>query len=70
MEEIKDEQLKDFLEWYHWHYRKGTAFEAAIQMSLMGHFHLGVRQTRPLLQRCLALGFIQKARNGLIHLNV
>lgn len=62
--EIKDEQLKDFLEWYHWHYRKDTAFEAAIQMSLMGQFHLTVKQTRPLLQRCFALGYLQRAGNA------
>lgn len=68
--EITNEQLKDFVTWYRWHYRKEMSFEAALQMSMMGHFHITVKQTRPLIQRCLALGYIQKAGNAYVRIMV
>ena len=70
MEEIKDEQLKEFLKWYRFHYHKNMGFEAALQMSLMERFHLTIRKTRPLLQRCLSLGYLQKAGNACVRIMV
>jgi hypothetical protein len=68
--EIKDEQLREFMEWYRWHYSKDTAFEASMQISMAGRFHIQVKQTRPLIARCLALGYVQKARNHFMRIRV
>ena len=68
--EITNEQLREFLMWYRGHYRKDMGFEGAIQLAMMGRFHITVKQTRPLIQRCLNLGYIQKTVNAYVRIMV
>lgn len=68
--EIKDDQLKEFLEWYKSHYTKDATFEASLQLSMAGEFHLTAKQARPLIARCLSLGYIKKAGDKFLRIQI
>lgn len=68
--DITDKELEEFLEWYRSHYHKDTTFEASLQLSMAGEFHLTAKQARPLIARCLSLGFVKKAGDKFLRILV
>jgi hypothetical protein len=60
---IEDNDLKEFLVWYKDHYDLVKAKRELLAISMAGHFHIHVRQTKQLIERCNTLGYVKCSRN-------
>lgn len=63
MEEVSDDELKEFCQWYKQHFRKVEANECEFVISMCGHYHTFPKQAKKLLERCKSLNLIEIKRN-------
>ena len=61
--EIDNYMLKEFLVWYKDHYGRDKAKKELLAISMAGHFHIHVRQTKQLIERCITHGYVKCSRN-------
>jgi hypothetical protein len=64
--EIDNYMLKEFLVWYKDHYGMDEAKRELLAISMAGHFHIHVRQTKQLIERCNTLGYVECSRNNIV----
>ncbi len=62
-QEIQDQELVDFCQWYKEQFGSVEAYECVMLISMSGYFHTIPRKARRLLQRCQSLNLLEIKRN-------
>ena len=60
MEEITDNDLREFIEWYNGFHGTATVEESVFNTCACGHFHSFPRKVKDCITRMVALGFIRR----------
>ena len=67
IEEITDNELQEFCQWFKGHYGKSESYESAMITCLCGHYHTYPREAKRLLKRLISLKFAS-VRNNIVYL--
>ncbi len=62
-QEIQDQELVGFCQWYKVQFGKTDTYECVMLISMSGYFHTIPRKARRLLQRCQNLNLLEIKRN-------
>ena len=65
IEEIADDQLVEFCQWFKDHYNRNESYMSAMTTCLCGYFHTYPREANKLLNRCMSLSLMEKRKNML-----
>lgn len=57
-EQITDNEIREFLEWFFTHYECDTERVALLAISAAGYFHLTQKTATPLIHRAIVSGFL------------
>ena len=64
--EVRDNDLREFCQWYKGHYGQREDVESVFVTSLCGHFNSYPRAMKELLKRMVAIGLIQKDKEKIM----
>lgn len=63
IEEITDNELQEFCQWFKGHYGKSESYESAMITCLCGHYHTYPREAKKLVARLKSLDLMSQKRN-------